>query len=94
MMFSRNEIIKQIRDSFLNSLLKTTEELGFEDFNAVGMRQCVTEFVSSRAEAMSDEDLLTGFGDPKDVLDCYITFLKGKLEGQGVVTNCPFDDSG
>ena len=86
-MFSSNEIIEQIRDSFFNSLIETTEELGLDCFDAVGMRQCVTEFISSRAEAMSDDELLSGFGDPKNVLDLYIAFLEAKLEAGGVVTN-------
>jgi len=79
-MFDRKQIIKEIFDNFIISLITTSKELGLEDGEMEGMRTVVTEFIRTKAKEMNDEELLIAFGNQHEILDSYIAFLETKLE--------------
>lgn len=86
-MDTRDQIIKELCDNFYDSMLETVEELGFEDFDTKGMKGFITEFITSKAEKMSDDELLTQFGDKIKVIDLYIAFLETKVKIANATVN-------
>lgn len=69
----REEVIREIRESFLQWLSKfCTPDLA---------RPYVSDYIEVAAAGLSDEELLRSFSDPLDVFDGYITYLEVKVRG-------------
>ena len=79
-MDTKDQIIKDISRNLFSSLWRTVKDFGFENFDKDEMGKLVTEFVESKAEGYTKEDLLTEFGDMEKLLDQYVAFLETKLK--------------
>lgn len=80
---NREEILLEIRDALLRDIQKTLEKIGLGDMESEDTKKCVTQFVSSKAMDLNDEELLTQFGDKMKVIGEYITFLETEIQKSG-----------
>jgi hypothetical protein len=79
----RDRLIEEIVEAFFNDMLRLDEETSFEMDNPEFMKELMGQFVAGRAEALSDEELMTAFSDRARILDDWIAFLKARLETMG-----------
>jgi len=79
-MLSRDQIIKDVLDSLFNSMLRYSEEVGLEVGDHDITQAFMAMYIRDKAKNLSDEELLTAFGDKLQVLTEYVEYIKGILE--------------
>jgi hypothetical protein len=84
-MKNRDQIIKEIIDAFYNDLIRFDEGTCFEIDDPKLMRSLITLFITKKAQGLSDDELLTAFGDKSQMLDDWVLYLKSRLERHGKV---------
>jgi len=82
-MSKRDRIIMEITDAFFDDLRHLDENTCFEFSNPEYLKNLATLFIAQKAEDLSDEDILTEFGDSSQLLDEWLAFLKTRLETLG-----------
>ena len=79
-MLSRDQIILDVLDSLFNSMLRYSEEVGLEVGDHDITQAFMAMYIRDKAKNLSDEELLTAFGDKLQVLTEYVEYIKGILE--------------
>ncbi|MBN2061746.1 MAG: hypothetical protein JW882_15145 [Deltaproteobacteria bacterium] len=82
-MNQRTQMIMEIRDSFYNYMIQFDEENVFEFDNPEFVKNLMLIFIANKAEGLSDNELLTAFGDRNKILDEWMAFLKTRMEMLG-----------
>ena len=70
----------EITESFYNDMIRIDQDTCFEIDDPDFMKGLMIIFFESKAAGLSDDELLTAFGDQKQILDDWISFLKSRLE--------------
>jgi hypothetical protein len=79
-MLSRDQIILDVLDSLFNSMLQYSEEVGLEVGDHDITQAFMAMYIRDKAKNLSDEELLTAFGDPVQVVSEYVEYIQGILE--------------
>lgn len=64
-------------------MIQFDEESVFEYDNPEFVKNVMLIFFFKKAEGLSDEELLTAFGDKSKILDEWLAFLKTRMEMLG-----------
>ena len=86
-MNDRDQTIIEIANSFFDDLRHLDKDTCFEFDNPEYLKNLATFFIAQKAKDLSDEELLTAFGDSRQLLDEWLEFLKTRLERLGKTTH-------
>ena len=79
-MKDKNKKLDRLSRELFEALWKTSEELGFNEDDRVGLEETIEEFINYNAVRLTEEEFTKQFSSADSMLDLYIAYLETKIE--------------